>query len=102
MLCNYLKIAIRNMKRQKGCAFINTFGLAVGLTCFLLLMIYVRYELSYEKFHTNNHRIFRVAIHQPSWNYKGSMDFCLTTALLAPALEDTFHEVVAATRLKSD
>jgi len=102
MLRNYLKIAIRNMKRQKGYAFINTFGLAVGLTCFLLLMIYVRYELSYEKFHVNSHRIFRVAIHLPTWNYKGSMDFCLTTAPLAPALEDTYHEVVAATRLKTD
>jgi putative ABC transport system permease protein len=90
------------MKRQKGYAFINTSGLAVGLTCFLLLMIYVRYELSYEKFHAKSGRIFRVAIHLPSWNYKGSMDFCLTTALLAPALEDTFHEVVAATRLKPD
>ncbi len=100
MFRNYLKIAIRNMKRQKGYAFINTFGLAVGLTCFLLLMIYVRYELSYEKFHTNSHRIFRVAVHLPSWNYKGSMDFCKTTAILAPTLEDTFHEVVAATCLR--
>jgi len=100
MFGNYLKIAIRNMKRQKGYAFINTFGLAVGLTCFFLLMIYVRHELSYEKFHANSRRIFRVAIHLPAWNYKGSMDFCLTTALLAPALEDTYPEVVAATRLR--
>ena len=101
MLGNYLKIAIRNMRRQKGYTFINTFGLVVGLACFLLLMIYVRYELSYEKFHANSRRIFRVAIHLPSWNYKGSMDFCLTTALLAPALEDTYPEVVAATRLRT-
>lgn len=102
MLGNYLKIVARNMKRQKGYAFINTFGLAVGLTCFFLLMIYVRYELSYEKFHVNSHRIFRVAVHLPSWNYKGSMDFCLTTAPLAPALEDTYPEVVAATHLRRD
>lgn len=102
MLRNYLKIAIRNMKRQKGYAFINTFGLALGLTCFFLLMIYVRYELSYEKFHVDSHRIFRVAAHLPGWNYKGSMDFCLTTAPLAPALEETYPEVVAATRLKTD
>jgi putative ABC transport system permease protein len=102
MLRNYLKIAIRNMKRQKGYTFINTFGLAVGLTCFLLLMIYVQYELSYEKFHVNTRRIFRVALHLPVWNYKGSMDFCLTTALLAATLEDTFPEVVAATRLRTE
>jgi len=102
MLRNYLKIAIRNMKRQKAYAFINTFGLGVGLTCFFLLMIYVHYELSYEKFHANSHRIFRVAVHLPSWNYKGSMDFCLTTAPLAPALEDTYPEVVAATHLRRD
>jgi len=102
MLRNYLKIAIRNMKRHKGYTFINTFGLAVGLTCFFLLMIYVRYELSYEKFHVDSHRIFRVAVHLPAWNYKGSMDFCLTTAPLAPALEEAYHEVVAATRLRTD
>ncbi|UCE42961.1 MAG: ABC transporter permease, partial [Candidatus Aminicenantes bacterium] len=102
MLGNYLKIAIRNMKRHRGYTFINTFGLAVGLTCFFLLMIYVRYELSYEKFHAHSRRIFRVAIHLPSWNYKGSMDFCLTTAPLAPALEDTYPEVVAATHLRKD
>ncbi len=102
MLRNYLKIAFRNMKRQKGYTFINTSGLAVGLTCFLLLMIYVRYELSYENFHVNNRRIFRVAVHLPGWNYKGSMDFCLTTAQLAPTLEDTYAEVIAATRIKKD
>jgi len=102
MLGNYLKIAIRNMKRHLGYTFINTFGLAVGLTCFFLLMIYVRYELSYEKFHVRSDRIFRVANHLPGWNYKGSMDFCLTTAPLAPALEETYPEVVAATRLRKD
>jgi putative ABC transport system permease protein len=102
MLRNYLKIAIRNMKRQKGYAFINMSGLAVGLTCFFLLMIYVWYESSYEKFHVNSHRIFRVAIHLPGWNYKGSTDFCLTTAPLAAALEETYPEVVAATRLRTD
>jgi putative ABC transport system permease protein len=102
MLGNYLKIAFRNMKRHKGYAFINTFGLAVGLTCFFLLMIYVRYELSYEKFHVHSNRIFRVAFHLPGWNYKGSMDFCLTTAPLGPVLEDTYPEVVAATRLRKE
>lgn len=102
MLGNYLKIAIRNMKRHRGYAFINTFGLAVGLTCFFLLMIYVRYELSYEKFHAHSCRIFRVAVHLPGWNYKGSMDFCLTTAPLAPALEETYPEVAAATRLRKE
>ena len=102
MLGNYLKIAIRNMKRHRGYTFINIFGLAVGLTCFFLLMIYVRYELSYEKSHINSDRIFRVANHLPAWNYKGSMDFCLTTAPLAPVLEDTYPEVVAATRLRKD
>ncbi len=102
MIRNYLKIAFRNMKRQKGYTFINTFCLAVGLTCFLLLMIYVQYELSYERFHANSQRIFRVAIHLPVWNYKGSMDFCLTTAQLAPTLEDTYPEVVAATRLGTE
>ncbi len=102
MFGNYLKIAIRNMKRHRGYTFINIFGLAVGLTCFFLLMIYVRYELSFEKFHVDSDRIFRLAVHLPAWNYKGSMDFCLTTAPLAAALENTYPEVVAATRLRKE
>ncbi len=57
MLQNYIKIAWRNLKRQKGYAFINLFGLALGLTCCILIALYVRDELSHEDVHQNADRI---------------------------------------------
>ncbi len=60
MLKNYLKIAFRNLKRRKGYAFINVSGLAVGMAACLLIGLYMRHELSYDDFHANAERIYRV------------------------------------------
>jgi len=100
MFNNYFKMTLRMMKRQKGYTFINIFGLAVGMTCFILLMLYVKYELSFDTFHPNSGRIFRVVQHLPTWNFRSSTDFAITTGALAPALTDEFPEVVSATRMR--
>ena len=47
MLLNHLKIAFRNIQRSKGFSFINIAGLSVGMACFILIMLYIKYELSY-------------------------------------------------------
>ena len=60
MFKNYLKIAFRNLRKQKGFTFINIAGLAIGLTCFLLIGLYVKDELSYDRFNKNADRIYRV------------------------------------------
>jgi putative ABC transport system permease protein len=60
MIRNYLKIAFRNLQKQKGFTFINIAGLAIGLTCFLLIGLYVKDELSYDRFNKNADRIYRV------------------------------------------
>ena len=60
MFKNYLKIAIRNLWRHKGFSFINLFGLSVGLTCCLLIALFILNELSYDKYHANANRIYRV------------------------------------------
>ncbi len=60
MFKNYLKIAYRNLKRNKGYAFINIAGLAVGLAVCLLMALYVRHERSYDRFHEKADRIFQV------------------------------------------
>src|SRR4051812_27584573 len=60
MLNNYLKIALRTLLRFKGFAMINLFGLSLGLTAGLLIMIFVADEVSYDKFHVNRDRIYRV------------------------------------------
>ncbi len=61
MLKNYLKIAVRNLRKHKGYSFINIFGLAVGMTCCWLILLYVQHELSYDRFHQDANRIFRIA-----------------------------------------
>lgn len=60
MIKNYLKIAWRNILRQKGYSGINIVGLAIGIAACLLILQYVSFELSYENFHTNKDRIYRV------------------------------------------
>jgi putative ABC transport system permease protein len=60
MLYNYFKIAIRNLWRNKVYTFINIFGFALGLAVCLLIFLYVGDELSYDRFHQNAHRIYRI------------------------------------------
>ena len=60
MILDYFRIALRNLWRYKTYAFINISGLAVGIACFLLISLFVRHELSYDRFHENADRIYRV------------------------------------------
>ncbi|NUM79340.1 ABC transporter permease [bacterium] len=60
MLKNYLKIAWRNLIRHKGYSLLNISGLSVGIACCLLIVMYVMDELSYDKFHANGERLYRV------------------------------------------
>ncbi|GAB3316688.1 ABC transporter permease [Larkinella ripae] len=60
MLRNYLKIAFRNLLKHKTFGFINIIGVAIGLACFLLIALYVRDEISYDRFHTKADRTYRV------------------------------------------
>ncbi len=60
MIKNYLKIALRNIKKHKGYSFINIAGLAVGLTCCILILLWVQDELSYDRYHKNADRIYRI------------------------------------------
>lgn len=57
---NYLKVALRNLKRNKFYTFINIFGLAIGIACFTLIALFVKDELSYDAFHSKKDRIYRV------------------------------------------
>jgi len=59
MLKNYLKITIRNIKKHKGYSFINISGLAVGMACCILILLWVQDELSFDKFHENYGDIYR-------------------------------------------
>ena len=60
MLQNYLKIALRNLRKQSGYALINIFGLAVGIAFCALIFLFIRDELNYDQFHEQGDRIHRV------------------------------------------
>jgi putative ABC transport system permease protein len=60
MLKNYIKIAVRNLIKNKIFSFINIFGLAVGLTCFMLIAVYVYNELTYDRYPADSKDIYRV------------------------------------------
>lgn len=60
MLKNYFKIAYRSLLKHKGYTFINLIGLAVGMACCLFIAFYVQDELSYDRYHENADRIYRI------------------------------------------
>ncbi|HTX98611.1 MAG TPA: ABC transporter permease, partial [Bacteroidota bacterium] len=60
MITHFLRIIVRNFVRAKIYTLINIGGLAVGMACFLLVLFYVRFEQSYDDFHRNGDRIYRV------------------------------------------
>jgi len=96
MFWNYLKIAWRNIKRYKGYSFINIFGLAIGLACCILILLWVQDELNYDRFHTNADDLYRIVTEfhktEPLTHY---WPVC---APLAPALREEYPEIVKATR----
>jgi putative ABC transport system permease protein len=62
MFRRYFKMTFRTMKRQKGYTFINIVGLAVGFACSMLIGLFVAHELSYDRFHVNADRIYRITV----------------------------------------
>ena len=60
MLRNYLRIAFRNLWRHKAFSFLNILGLTIGMSACFLVFLYVRFELSYDNFHSKQDRIYRM------------------------------------------
>ncbi|MFC1725285.1 ABC transporter permease [candidate division KSB1 bacterium] len=98
MFRNYLKIALRNIKRQKVFSFINIGGLALGMACFILILLWVQNELSYDKFHNDKEKIYRITRHG---YYQGNQYNSIgTPAPLAPALIEELPEIENAVRVR--
>jgi putative ABC transport system permease protein len=97
MFKNYIKVGYRNLTRQKSFAFINITGLAVGLTCSMLIGLYLLNEVGYDRFHKKADRIYRVILEGKLGSnfFKGPV----TCAPMAAALMRDFPEVESATRL---
>ncbi len=99
MLKNFVKIAIRNLLKNKIFSFINITGLAIGIACCLLIMLFVQNELSYEKFHKNHENIYRVYFDLKIGDNEQIM--AVTNAPMRDALIRDFPEVVNAARFRT-
>lgn len=97
MIKNYLKIAWRNIRKQKFYSFINILGLTIGMTCCFLIFMYVRFELSYDSFHKNKDRIYRVVTDVKTPTELIEAD--ITSAPMGPNIKADFPEVVSSVRL---
>ncbi len=99
MLKNYLKIALRTLNRNKANSAINVIGLAIGIACSVLILLFVQNEFSYDRFHQKGDRIFRVAA-----EYDQGGDIrnrsALTTYILKSWLDTSFPEIKNVVRLE--
>ncbi|MEM1406864.1 MAG: ABC transporter permease [Bacteroidota bacterium] len=100
MLQNYFKISWRNLLNQKLYSSINIGGLSIGITCFLIVFLYVHHELSYDRFYDTTNKIYRVYQKQTGNMSGGSDLFAVTPALLAPKLRADFPGIEYATTLQ--
>lgn len=100
MFRHYAITAWRHVKRQKVYSFVNIAGLALGLTFFMLIMLYIHFELSFDRSNQHARRIYRVAKELPPGHTHGGKDKMVnTTPNLAPALMAEFPEVESAARI---
>jgi putative ABC transport system permease protein len=97
MLKNYFKTALRNLFRNKTYAVINISGIAIGLTAFWLITLYIADDLSYDRYHKNADHIVRVSQHA-KWD-GGELHIAATSAPFASELKTAYPEIQAATRI---
>jgi len=99
MFKNYLKTAWRNLLKNRTSSAINTFGLTIGLTCCLLIALYIQHELSYDDFETKGDRIARVIMEYSFAGSNASQAGNFTSVRVAPVLKRTFPEVESAIKM---
>ena len=98
MFKNHLQLAIRNLFKRKGYSLLNIFGLAIGITCCLLIFQHVAYERSYERFNSNAGQVVRLRL--DAWQ-QGRLAWQSATVYpaIAPAMKKEFPEVADYCRL---
>lgn len=98
MIWNYLKLALRNISKNRINSGINIFGLSVGFSVSILMMVYVHHQLSFDNFHVNADRIYRLTV-------KGSMsdgkvlEAAVTGGDIGPLIQDNVAEIAHVSRL---
>ena len=89
MLRNYLITAFRNFRNNRFYSLVNVFGLSIGITCCLVVYCIMKHELTFDSWHPEAHKIYRVVEHyQADWgmSYNGVMPNALPAALSSEAI----------------
>src|SRR6187431_1572291 len=95
---NYLVVLFRNLRREKLYAAINIAGLALGIACCLILGLFLRNELTYDRHHAKHARIYRVV---DEFTTAGKADtFAVTSPFLGPLLKADFPQIEAVVRFQ--
>ena len=96
MLKNLLKIAFRNIRKDKTYSFINILGLTIGITCSMFLLMYIQDELSFDRYHKQGENIYRIIsnIKEPD----NEFTWAVAQIPLAEELRDNYPEVKNAVR----
>ena len=97
MLGNYLKIAARNIVKHKSVSILNIMGLSIGIAACILIFLYVRFELSYDRYHANGKRVYRIGQEIAYLDTRTAA----TSAPLAEALVKEFSEIESAACMRS-
>jgi putative ABC transport system permease protein len=98
MIKNYLKVAWRNIWKNKVFSIINIIGLAVGMAAFMVIMMFVAYEKSFDNFHTKN--IYRLNEVQTVGQEGATQKVALSMFPMGPALKMEYPEIKNFTRVK--
>ncbi|MFQ5627429.1 MAG: ABC transporter permease [bacterium] len=101
MYKNFIKIAMRNLRKQPGYSFINISGLAIGMTCCLLILLYVRDEFSYDLFHENSRQIYRLVLEGKASGSENPINTVRTPAPWAPVLANDYPGILNYVRFKT-
>jgi putative ABC transport system permease protein len=102
MIKHYFTIALRNLAKQKGLAFINIIGLSIGLACFILFLLYAVNEFSFDRFHKNAPSLYRVYFKVEGATENGPGVSPYLPMPLGPALKQDFPEVEHAVRFREN
>ena len=97
MIRNYLKVALRYLGKHKGYTAINVLGLAVSIACCLLIMLFVKSEISFDRFHSKSGRLYRAWLEE---HYEGQVFVNTVTPVpLGPVLQAGLPEVESTARV---
>ncbi len=97
MFTNYVKIALRNLRKYKGYAAINITGLAIGLACCFVIVLFVQHELGFDRFHEQGDRIYRLI--RNTNNNGQAMRSATTESAYAIHLKEAFPEIAETVRI---